>query len=307
MQSRKKLLALALTALLVTTAGCSGLSGGNDATATPTGSVTPTETATETATDTDEPGTATNGTPTDDGVNDSNGGAAATTGTMAVVVGGDRLDLSTAVDGSASFRIDGDRADQWHTNDTPTLADALSKAGVDATPASLSYDGETFEADAEGTTLVYRVNGEPVDPTTYELEDGDEVWVLAYTDDADGSTPGNHISPERLHIHGSMEFRVDGESLNFSREKWQAPSHNDHFHFEGGHADPWHAHSWSVTLAYALSTLDGINATEQGITYNGTTYTGDEVRVTVNGESVDPTGYYLKDGDSVTIVLDSEN
>lgn len=298
---------LLLVGALVVTAGCSGFGGGGGGAPTPNSTATDAVDgsavgpgANETSTTTHGHGEA--GTP-------AGNATAGATGRMAVVVDGKRLNLSRAIAGTRSFSVVGDT---WRASgDPPTLGAVLSVAGLDARATSLSYNGETYDERRPGTKLVYRVDGEPVNPAEYELEDGDEVWVLVLTDETNASTPGDYIPPERLHVHGSMEFVVNGESLNFSRDKWQAANHNNHFHFEGGHSDPWHAHSWSVTLAYALSTLEDINASEAGITYNGTTYADDEagttVRITVNGEPVDPTSYYLKDGDEVRIEITRED
>ena len=229
---------------------------------------------------------------------------------MAVVIDGTRLNLSERTGPSSNVRVDRDAPETWQTGDPETLASALGAVGVDANATSLSVDGETYRDGRAGTDVVYRVGGEPVAPSEYWLEDGDDVRVLVVRNDTDAGTPGAYIPPERLHVHGSMEFVVDGDALDFSREKWQAAGHNSHFHFEGGHATPWHAHSWSVTLAYGLSTLEGIDVTDESLTYENTTYAYDDpettVRFTVNGEEVDPTDYFLKDGDSVEVVVETE-
>jgi len=71
----------------------------------------------------------------------------------------------------------------------------------------------------------------------------------------------------------------------------------------------WHAHSTTLTLSYALTTLEGINAEDDLIEYAGTTYDpaddGTTVEVTVNDEPVEMNEYVLKDGDSVRIVVES--
>ncbi|WP_144905658.1 hypothetical protein [Halobellus captivus] len=311
MNLRTRALPLALVALLVVTAGCSGLVSDNS---TATDVQSDENTSSPATTGTTSPAvTETHQEPTEErtgGDRETDGDDAATTGLMAVVVDGDRLNLSETVEGSVAFRADDDEPDTWHADDSVTLAGALESAGLDADSDSLSYGGTTYSESTDGTQLVYRVNGESVNPVEYELADGDEVWVLVLTEETDASVPGEYIPPDRLHVHGSVEFKVNGESLDFSRDKWQAAGHNSHFHFEGGHAEPWHAHSWSVTPAYAFSTLEDIDVNRNSITYNGTTYSdedaGTTVLVTVNGEPVDPTGYYLKDGDAVRIVIETE-
>jgi hypothetical protein len=315
--------------LLVVTAGCSGLGGGGQGTdaagteATPASAATGTDTgaAEQTSDGHDHTGTATNATPVTeestagDGHDHSHGGesnateTAASTGKMAVVVAGERVDLSEAFAADAPLRMDDERPDTYHVNESVGLQAALSAAGVEAAASTLRYDGETYRESTTGTELVYRVNGEPVEPAGASVGPGDEVWVLVVTDDSGVETPGDYIPPERLHVHGDINFTVDGERVDFSREKYQQAGHNDHFHFEGGHANPWHAHSAHVTIAYGLSTLEGINVTADTLTYENTTYElgpDAEARLTVNGEPVDPTAYYFKDGDTVRVVVESE-
>ncbi|WP_135823745.1 hypothetical protein [Halorussus ruber] len=72
-------------------------------------------------------------------------------------------------------------------------------------------------------------------------------------------------------------------------------------------------HTWRAsgnpTLAGALSSF-GVEANATAVRYDGTTYrrgdAGITVSIRVNGESVDPTEYFLKDGDSVQIVVETE-
>lgn len=294
---------MVLVVVLVGLAGCSAVTGGGGSTTTagttpgpntPTGTVSRTASATATGTTTASGGDRS----PDETATDGN-----TTGRMAVVVDGSRLNLGARA--GSSFRVDPDAPDTWHATGSPTLSAALSTVGVDANATSLSWDGRTYRASTNGTTLVYRVNGAPVNPSDYRLRDGDEVWVLVVTNGTEAETPGEYLSEDRLHVHGTMEFVVNGTSLDFGRDEWQ--NDDKYFHFEGGKAEPWHAHSWSVTLAYALSTLPGVDANGHGITYDGTTYAfegdGPTASVTVNDHPVDPTTYYLTDGDAVRIVL----
>mgnify|MGYP002760684673 FL=1 len=54
-----------------------------------------------------------------------------------------------------------------------------------------------------------------------------------------------------------------------------------------------------------MSTLD-IVVQNGGVWYDGTRYVGGEsasVSITVNGESVDPTSYVIRDGDEVSITV----
>lgn len=127
-----------------------------------------------------------------------------------------------------------------------------------------------------------------------------------------GGSPGEPSGYGAVHKHGTINATIDGQTLDFSRSKYQLQDRA--FHFEGGNGRMWHVHARGVTLAYAMETL-GINVTANSVTFNGTTYRDDdpkwEVVVEVNGESVDPDEYVLQgasetnfqQGDHIRIVV----
>lgn len=304
---RDRAVTVLIVGALVLAAGCTGIGGD-------TSDAEPETTGLDSANASDEANTSdeTNTTADDNGSSESSVADPAATGKMAVVVNGTRLDLDRAYNGSSdAFGVDDDAQDVWHrSNDTVTLADALATLGVEATEETLTYENETYDDGANGTTVSVRVDGEAVDPESYELQDGDEVWVVVETAETNLSVPGEHISHDDLHAHGNITFVVDGEEVDFSRDKYQSADHSQYFHFEGGDADPWHAHSTNVTLGYAMSTLDGINVTSDSVTYENRTYVdgenGTSATVEVNGDTVDPNEYVLKDGDEVRIVVETD-
>lgn len=339
----RRALTVAVIGLLITFSGCAALGGGTDSTPSETETTTDTTTTSTSTTET-QSGTAENTTAADgsrttattdsgtnagDGHSHSHGGESASgsdgtndadgtsdsdeatetgnrSGKMAVVVAANGLPLGELDGGNVSIVEEGHT---WQTSANVTLAEALSSFGVDASADRLAYDGTTYGEDANGTGLYYRVDGRTVDPESYTLQDGDQVWVTVETAETGYSVPGDYIPPEQLHVHGPATFVVNGEEVDFSREKYQS-GHDRHFHFEGGHADPWHAHSWSVSLKYAFDTLPGIEIAEGTVTYNGTTYResnpGTNVSIRVDGDPVDPSEYLLKDGDDVRIVVESD-
>ena len=315
-----------LVGLLLVTAGCGSFLGPSGGTSTPaptesatpasTPEPTPTETATPVPTETPSP-TSTSAedghdhTHTADGSGTPTAESAAASGRMRVVVAGDEINVSGEGSTELGFQFADDGSYVWDAEgENVTLAEALSTLDVEAANETLTYDGETYRESTEGVSIAYRVNGEPVDPTERTLSDGDEVWVFVSTPDMDLSTPGEVIPHERLHVHGPIEFVVNGSAVDFTRDRYQNPSEHPYFHFENGE-DHWHAHSWAVTLGYAMDTLEGINVSEDSVTYNGTTYeegdSGVNVTVQVNGESVDPDEYVLKDGDEISIVVETES
>jgi hypothetical protein len=117
-----------------------------------------------------------------------------------------------------------------------------------------------------------------------------------------------------VHSHGTMEVVILGDPIDFSQQQYQLQANA--FHFEGGEGRIWHVHAEGVTLEWALSSL-GIEVTENSVTVDGTTYRDDSpdytVRVTVDGEPVDPSTYVLdgaqdpqnarSQGDNVRVVV----
>lgn len=313
LRSGRRIFTLLLVGLLVVSAGCAGL-GGDGGDATPDAETDAAETDAATPDSTEETTTG-DGQENTDETEDSteNGSANASAeadGKLTVAVAGNEVPLQEQSESEGgAFWIDDEDEHTWHASGTDqTLAEALSTLGVEAGSDELSYDGETYSAGDDGTSVNVRVNGEEVDPTEHTLSDGDEVWVTVETADMDVDTPGEYIKADQQHIHGPMTFEVDGEEVDFSEDKYQ--SGHKHFHFEGGHDNPWHAHSYSITLEWAMNSLDGIEVSENSVTYDGTTYDGSDsdttVTIEVNGESVDPSEYFLKDGDQVNIVVETE-
>lgn len=284
--------------VLVAMAGCSGPFQTGDASTENDSTVTATETAVD--------ANVTEATETDD---DGESSAAAdlestgASGRMLFVVDGSDTHVDPATTNeSGGVWINETESHRWHVeNDSTTLAAALSAFGVEATADSLTYENETYDESTNGTNVAYRVDGAVVeDPAEYELEDGDEVFVTVYT--ANKSVPGREYSSSHPHAHGTLEATVNGEPVNFSRDRYEM--NDDYFHFHGDeNGSRWHAHSTNLTVSYALSSFDDFDASNGSVTVNGTTYDEDETSITVNGESVDPEQYVLKDGDQIELVV----
>ncbi|WP_439027598.1 hypothetical protein [Haloarchaeobius sp. DT45] len=107
-----------------------------------------------------------------------------------------------------------------------------------------------------------------------------------------------------VHQHGSMTVSIDGRSLDFSQNRYQLQ--DDYFHYENGDGSQWHVHGQGVTLEYALESL-GMGVTENGLAFGDDVYRsgqGSTVVYEVNGQTVDPESYVLKNGDSVRVVAE---
>ncbi|WP_137287805.1 hypothetical protein [Halorussus salinisoli] len=296
--------AAVMMSLLLVLAGCSGGFGPGDSTTTEMNETDVDETETTTA----------NETTTGDGHDDSHDGettnstdenASAASGPMLVLLDGQDTHVANAsASENASFWVDDSHT--WHaSNESFTLATALSQLGMEANESSLTYDGTTYR-DSNNTTVAYRVNGQPVeDPESYEVESGDKVFVTTHTENA--SMPGRKYTANHPHPHGSLNVSVNGTTVDFTQSKYTHA--DDYFHFHGDEgAERWHAHSMNLTVDYAISAFPGLNLTNDTFTYENTTYengeNGTKINVTVNGETVDTSTYVLKDGDDVRVVVE---
>jgi hypothetical protein len=148
----------------------------------------------------------------------------------------------------------------------------------------------------------------PVGPLALALVIGATVAIVAYVTffAGGGGTASGSVGPAgSAHYHGSMEVVVLGERVDFSRSEYQL--RDDRFHFEAGDGTQWHAHATGVTLDYAMESL-GFDVTRTSFTYQGTTYRDSSeeytVRVTVNGDRVNPGEYVLQEGDRVRVVVE---
>lgn len=286
----------ALVALLVLSAGCSALDSSGAGSSTATEEPTPTDATGE---QNGENSTADNET------SESVEREAALSGRMLVAVDGQDKHLETGPD--STFWFNESRDHTWHAEEPITLTAALKEAGVEASADSLTYDGTTYSESDANTTITYRVAGTEIeDPSEYKLEDLDPAHEIVVNVDTDAKrdVPGRELEQSHPHPHGQLDVTVDGEPVDFTKEKYVLAS--DRFHFHGDeNASRWHGHSLNLTVAYAVSTFPGMNMTADSLTYNGTTYrsngTGTAVDVTVNGQPVDPESYVLKDGDSVRV------
>jgi hypothetical protein len=130
------------------------------------------------------------------------------------------------------------------------------------------------------------------------------VFFLSGGGAGDESVKTEPTNLRSVHDHGTMNVTIDGQTLDFSQQQYQLQ--DDYFHYEGGSGERWHVHGQQVTLEYALSTL-GIHVSENSVTFDGTTYDGDDEGTTVtfevNGESVNPRNYVLEDGDHVRVIV----
>ncbi|MFC4406666.1 MoaD/ThiS family protein [Haloarchaeobius iranensis] len=104
-------------------------------------------------------------------------------GGMTVTIDGRSLDFSQPEFQRArenpAFHYERGNGGRWHVHARGvTLEYALESLGIDVAPEALAFEGTVYRT-GEGDTVRFVVNDQPVDPTTYELQEGDQVEVVA--------------------------------------------------------------------------------------------------------------------------------
>ncbi len=158
---------------------------------------------------------------------------------------------------------------------------------------------EGYEADRES-------GGLPTGPLVLGVVLGVAVLLVVYVTlfMGDGGAGAPDIGQAgTAHEHGTINVTIDGETVDFSRDRYQVTeTGNSRFHFESGTAI-WHKHATGVTVKYALS-VHGIQVSEDSVTVDGTTYRasdpGTEIVVEVNGDAVDPNEYVIQGASSAS-------
>lgn len=200
-RGRRRFVRLSGAAFAAGLAGCSSLGIGGDSEEPPddapgsTPANQDTETGTSTATETE-----TNGSATNDSVdNDSAGTETATPeelhahGYLYLEIDGERQSFTDPKYYQPGEHPDAEATDRFHFHDDGhdylwhmhgqrlTLAAALGELPDVAYESSdgahvVRFEGDTYE-DGAGATIEIRRGEEAIDPTQYELRDGDEIWI----------------------------------------------------------------------------------------------------------------------------------
>ncbi len=102
-------------------------------------------------------------------------------GTLTVVIDGERLDFSQSryqLQADA-FHFEAGVGERWHVHArNVTLAWALDSLGIGVTAETVTFDGTTYDDADPGTNVTITVDGEPVTPASYVLQEGDDVRVV---------------------------------------------------------------------------------------------------------------------------------
>lgn len=102
-------------------------------------------------------------------------------GTMEMVVDGERVDFgqSRYQLQADAFHFENGDGSRWHGHaEGVTLAWAMESLGIGVTESSVTYDGTTYDEADPSTTVNVTVDGEPVIPGEYVLQEGDAVRIV---------------------------------------------------------------------------------------------------------------------------------
>jgi len=105
-------------------------------------------------------------------------------GTVDVVIDGEAVDFSEPryqyrTTGEDAFHFEGGDGSEWHGHaEGVTLAFAMDSVGIEVTETTVTFNGTTYDdADAD-TNVTVAVDGDPVTPDEYVLEDGDHIRIV---------------------------------------------------------------------------------------------------------------------------------
>lgn len=102
-------------------------------------------------------------------------------GTLEVVIDGQRVDFSQSryqLQADA-FHFEGGVGQQWHVHaQGVTLAWAMDSLGIPVTADRVTFEGTTYAAAEADTSVSITVNGDPVTPSAYVLQEGDAVRIV---------------------------------------------------------------------------------------------------------------------------------
>jgi hypothetical protein len=105
-------------------------------------------------------------------------------GSIDVVVEGNSLDFSQQQYQlqADAFHFENGNGQRWHKHAKGvTLEYGMSTLGIGVTNSSVTFQGTTYEDSDADTNVTVTVNGEDIDPSSYVLQEGDSIRIVAET------------------------------------------------------------------------------------------------------------------------------
>jgi hypothetical protein len=175
----------------------------------------------------------------------------------------------------------------------------------------ITYKGRTYRASRPGTSIdIYR-GTDPINPTTYTVQHGDNFWVRIGTRGSRATASGTRT--------GKLLVDINNRRLTFTSKRDRRAGTNRFEFRRDGNPYTWYSNGQPVTLAEALNTLPEITY-ERGrggasvITYTTNDAYGGTYHETSNATTiltrqrwndVDPQSYELQDGDLLWVYVET--
>lgn len=108
-------------------------------------------------------------------------------GPINVTVDGQTVDFSRAQYQLQDdhFHFEAGNGDRWHVHSQGvTLGYAMRTLDIELGNESVTFGGSVYRDSDPGTNVTIRVDGEPVDPASYVLREGDTIRITARTTDS---------------------------------------------------------------------------------------------------------------------------
>lgn len=121
-----------------------------------------------------------------------------------------------------------------------------------------------------------------------------------------GGMPSDRFGePGGVHWHADFEVVIDGDRVDFAKDKYMLQSR--YVHLENGDGTTIHKHATDVPLAYFFKTIGWKLTEECLVTDTGNSYCtgeGGRLRITVNGDEIADPQYKFKDGDTIEVIYE---
>lgn len=102
-------------------------------------------------------------------------------GTMEMVVDGEHVDFgqSRYQLQADAFHFEANDGTRWHVHaEGVTLAWAMDSLGISVTESTVTFEGTTYDDADPETNVTVTVDGEPVVPSSYLLQEGDAIRIV---------------------------------------------------------------------------------------------------------------------------------
>lgn len=182
---------------------------------------------------------------------------------------------------------------------------------------AVTFNGTTYKGGSSGTSISVHNQTEQIDPTSYEVQHGDDFWVQVTSDDAKRNVSPSHGGADLA----TLVFDINNLRVDFSEDRFLGEENGtDAFHFhDDGHPNLVYLEG-STTLAEGLNGLTDISYEQSNGNHVIDYYTEQhpdhsrlydsnepqhEITIRQRTQPVDPTSHEMSAGDIIWIYVKS--